>query len=92
MCSGTCTTEEKVFQQKNVRFLLLQVFDLMFRNIFILKQCMNPNLYANPNQNFCSDSESDPAKTYRFFRIRIHNKAFSKNVGSPLNFSSDNQG
>jgi hypothetical protein len=36
---------------------------------FILQQCLDPN----PNPNFLSDS--DPAKIFEFFRIRIHNTA-----------------
>jgi hypothetical protein len=35
--------------------------------MFILQQCLNPNPYSNPN--FFSDS--DPAKTFGLFRIRI---------------------
>jgi hypothetical protein len=68
MCSGICTTEKKVFQLKNVGFFLFQVFDLrFFTKKFILQQCLNPN----PNPNFFSDS--DPAKIFGLFRIRIHN-------------------
>jgi hypothetical protein len=35
--------------------------------MFILQQCMNPNFF----------SDSDPAKTFGLFRIRIHNTALN---------------
>jgi hypothetical protein len=50
---------------------LFQVFDLrFFKQIFILQQCLNPNPYPI----FFSDS--DPAKNFGLFRIRIHNTGF----------------
>jgi hypothetical protein len=72
MCFGICTTEKKVLQRKPLRFFLFQVFDLRFFTlIFILQQCLDPN----PNPNFFSDS--DPAKIFGLFRIRIHNTALN---------------
>jgi hypothetical protein len=48
------------------KIFLFQVFDFwFFKKIFILQQCLNPN--------FFSDSDSDLAKTFGLFRIRIHN-------------------
>jgi hypothetical protein len=76
MCSGTCryVREKKIFNRKTYRTIFLfQVFDLrFFTQMFILQQCLDPNPYPNPN--FFSDS--DPAKTFGFFRIRIHNTEF----------------
>jgi hypothetical protein len=80
MCSGICTTEEKVFQLKNLRFFLFQVFDLrFFKNFFILQQCLDPN--PNPNPNIFSDSDWDPAKIFGFFRSRIHNTVLEPGGG-----------
>jgi hypothetical protein len=71
MGSGICTTEKNVLQLKNVR----KVFDLrFFTKNFILQQCLDPN--PNPNPNFFSDS--DPAKMFGFFRIRIHKPGVNK--------------
>jgi hypothetical protein len=73
MHSGAFTTEEKDFQQKKVQFFLSLSstgIDLhFFTKIFILQRCLDPN--PCPNPNFFSDS--DPAKTGGFFRIRIQN-------------------
>jgi hypothetical protein len=57
---------KKKFSIEKHNIFLFQVFDLrFFRQIFILQQCLDPN------PNFFSGS--DPAKTFGFFRIRIHN-------------------
>jgi hypothetical protein len=64
---------EKILSIKKQKIFLFQVFDLrFFTQIFILQQCLDPNSYPNPN--FFSDS--DPAKTFGFFRIRIHNTVY----------------
>jgi hypothetical protein len=70
MCSETCTSEKKKFPIEKHKIFVFQVFDFwFFTKIFILQQCLNPNPYPYPN--FFSDS--DPAKTFGLFRIRIHN-------------------
>jgi hypothetical protein len=57
---------EKSFPTEKLTFFLFQVFDLrLFTKNFILQQCLDPK------PNFFSDS--DPAKIFGFFRIRIHN-------------------
>jgi hypothetical protein len=43
----------------------------LFQMLDILQQCLNLNPNSYPNPNFFSDS--DPAKTFGWFRIRIHN-------------------
>jgi hypothetical protein len=49
MCSGICKTEKKSFRTRNVRYFLIQVFDLrFFTNFVFLQQC----LHLNPNPNF----------------------------------------
>jgi hypothetical protein len=61
---------KNVFNRTKHKIFLFQVFDLRyFTQIFILQQCLDPN------PNFFSDS--DPAKTFGFFCIRIQNTSFS---------------
>jgi hypothetical protein len=69
MFYGICTTEKKVFQLKNLGFFSFICLMAIFHKFFYFTQCLDPN----PNPNFFSDS--DPAKTIEFFRIRIHNTA-----------------
>jgi hypothetical protein len=56
------------FKTHPVRFFSLSMFDLRF---FQKKNYLQQGLDPNPNPNFFSDS--DPAKTFELFRIRIHN-------------------
>jgi hypothetical protein len=80
MCSGSFTTEKKVFPTEKLTFFLFQVFDLrFFTKFFILQQCLDPN--PNPNPNFFSDS--DPAKIFGFgsttlvYRAGLHKNKFA---------------
>jgi hypothetical protein len=50
---------------------------MFFLIIFIFEQYLDPNL----NPNIFSDLDSDPAKTFGFIRIQIHNTAFSQQNG-----------
>jgi hypothetical protein len=70
LCFGICTTEKKVSLLKNVhvRFLSFKCLICDFSQIYILQKCLGQN--PNPNPNFFSDS--DPAKIFGLFRIRIH--------------------
>jgi hypothetical protein len=74
---------ESVWQRKKFSnwktcvFFLFQEFDLrFFTQMIIIQQCLDPN----PNPNFFSNSDLDPAKIFDLFRIGIHNIAFKANL------------
>jgi hypothetical protein len=64
MCSGTFTTEEKFSNRKTYVFFSFKclICDFSQKKI-ILQLCLDPTPYPNP--------DSDSAKTYGFFLIRI---------------------
>jgi hypothetical protein len=61
-----------------MKSFLFKVFWFFTKN-FILQQCLNPNpnffFGFGSSQNIRIISDSDPAKTFGLFRIRIHNTA-----------------
>jgi hypothetical protein len=65
---------ELLGQRKKFSIRKTYVF-FSFTQIYILQQCLDPNPHLNPYPNPIF-SDSDPAKTYVFFRNRIHNTAF----------------
>jgi hypothetical protein len=75
MCSGTCTPEKKVFQQKNLCFFLSSVWSAFFHNFFYFTIVSRSE--SESKSELFSDSDSDPAKIYWVFRIRIHNTGWS---------------
>jgi hypothetical protein len=58
---------EKSFPTEKLTFFLSSVLYAIFHKNYYFTQCLDPN--SNPNPNFFSDS--DPAKIFGFFRIRI---------------------
>jgi hypothetical protein len=75
--SGTCQTEKKFCYRKHitVHFVLFQAFNLYFSELLLF--LFYSSIYCRPESvsepNFFSDPDLYSAKTFRFFRIRIHN-------------------
>jgi hypothetical protein len=92
MCSGTCTTEKKEYQLKNHTFFsLASVWSAIFHKYF----CFT-TVSGSESKLF---SDSDPAKTYRFFRIhnttsydvRVHLLGGGAQQAEPRHAAGDNQ-